>query len=550
MKKIMLPALFATAAFASSAQRVVPLVQGIMIDSVLLAVPGATKLAHQSVTGHFYYSTIEGEIHEVLVPSSGPASSSLKYTADDHGISALQGMCILDSVMYLSGNVWSSVTGIGKVVKGTLQSDGSRIWADMVTTEPYPTASSGGDHGFTGVAVDPSASFVFVSSGARTHLGEIRTNNGAYPGLREVPLTTLILRFPIETEGVVLLNDAALLENSGYIFASGTRNAYDMAWDGNDALFAIDNSGERDDPEELNWLRLGRHYGYPWTMGGNDNPLRVSPYDADMDPLVNPLSGGYQNGWFGDDPTFPAAPAGVVFTEPVRNYGEAADFFRDPVTGEVQDASDEGTYITSFTAHRSPVGLVFDRDSTLAAPYRGDGFVLSFMPGGDSTGYTPLSPWGSPCPFVDTSRELVHMKLVHNAGIDNYTMTTTSIVGGFYKPIDAVLVGNELFVIEHGGSLWRMTFPVHLGIAEQARTIALSVFPNPFSQLATLQFENPGNGKCRITITNSVGQVVKAMDDITTNSVHLDNGNLASGLYLVKVRGANGAIGSARIVVE
>lgn len=68
----------------------------------------------------------------------------------------------------------------------------------------------------------------------------------------------------------------------------------------------------------------------------NDNPLRNSPYDASQDPLVNPLSTGYTEGWLADDPDFPEPPAGTTFTEPVRNYGTAADFYRDPVTGNVK----------------------------------------------------------------------------------------------------------------------------------------------------------------------------------------------------------------------
>ncbi|MEP7168930.1 MAG: PQQ-dependent sugar dehydrogenase [Bacteroidota bacterium] len=265
--------------------------------------------------------------------------------------------------MYLCGNIWPATTGIGKVVKGILLPNGTRVWVDVVTTDPYPTANTAGDHGFAGVNLDPAGKYIYVSSGARTHLGEIRTNGGTWPGCREVPVTSRIFKFPVNTVGAVLPNDSALIDNSGYVFAWGTRNAYDMAWDGNDTLFAIDNSGERDDPEELNWLRQGKHYGFPWNMGGNNNPLRFSPYDVNLDLLVNHLSAGYMNGWFANDPAFPPIPSAIVFAEPVHNYGLVADFFRDSVTGLVKNAHDEATYITSFTAHRSPLGLVFDKDS-------------------------------------------------------------------------------------------------------------------------------------------------------------------------------------------
>jgi hypothetical protein len=523
-----------------SGQRVYPLVPGITVDSIMTVRQGVTKMDLDPVSGHLFYATIDGNIYEVFIPASGAATDTLRYTATDHGITALQGFYIRDSIIYLSGNIWSSTTGIGKVVKGVLQPNGTRVWTSIATTASYPTASSGGDHGFTDVSIDPAGNYIYVSSGARTHLGEVRTNNNAWPGYREVPLTTRIFRFPINSSGIILPNDSTLIDNSGYVFAWGTRNAYDMAWDGNDTLFAIDNSGERDDPEELNWLRQGKNYGFPWRMGGNYNALMNSPYDVNQDPLVNHLSGGYLAGWFADDPTFPAIPPGVTFTDPVRNYGTVADFYRDSITGQVKNASDEGTYITSFTSHRSPLGLVFDTDSMIAAPFRGDGFILSFMPGGDSTGYTPLAPWGTPGPFVDPSRELVQMKLSYNAGIDNYTMITSNIVEGFYLPVDAELVNNVLYVIENGGGdLWKITFPPYLTVPEIPASPGISVYPNPAENNVQFGFYCKDPGTVKISLTDAQGKIASIPFEQQVGNgnqnITIDITALSMGIYFYEI---------------
>jgi len=532
------------------AQRVYPLVSGISVDSIYKIQVGATKLAMDPLSGRLFYSTVGGEIYEIYNPVAGSATDSLRYTATNHGITFLQGLCFRDSSMYVCGNIWSSITSIGKIVKGTLQPNGTRIWVDVVTTDPYPSASSSGDHGFSGVSIDPSGMYIYVSSGARTSFGEIRTNGGAWPDKREVPLTSRIFKFPINSIGLILPNDSTIIDNSGYVFAWGTRNAYDMAWDSNDMLFAIDNSGERDDPEELNWLRQGKHYGFPWRMGGNDNPLRISPYNVNTDLLVNHLSGGYLAGWFADDPTFPSVPSGTTFMDPVRNYGNDADFYRDPITGKVKNASDEGAYITSFTAHRSPLGLVFDRDSMLAVPFRGDGFVMSFMPGGDSIGYTPLSPWGSPCPFVDPSRELVQLKLTYNAGFDNYTMTTSNVVEGFYLPVDAELINNALYVIENGGDLWKITFPLYTGIYEIERTNNLTIYPNPFQNSTTLKFDNPNKLKYSLTLYNIYGQIVRVINNLTADKIEFERLNLINGIYFIKLESENKALLTGKLIIE
>lgn len=520
-------------------QRVYTLVPGITVDSILSTRPNASKISFDGISGKLFYATVGGDIYQVYIPTVGAATDTLRFTSADHGITFLQGLFFRDSVMYLCGNIWSSTTSVGKIVKATLQSNGTRIFVDVVTTVPYPSASSSGDHGFAGVNLDPAGNYIYLSSGARTHIGEIRSNNNAWPNYREVPISTRIFKFPVNTVGLILQNDSAILDNSGYVFAYGTRNAWDMAWDGNDTLFAIDNSGERDDPEELNWLREGKNYGFPWRMGSNYNPLMNSPYNVNLDPLVNHLCGGYLNGWFADDPTFPTIPPGTTFTDPVRNYGVDADFFRDSITGQVKNASDEGTYITSFTAHRSPLGLVFDKDSMMATPFRGDAFVLSFMPGGDSLGYTPISPWGTPCPFVDPSRELTQMKLTYNASIDNYTMITSNIVTGFYLPVDAELTNNVLYVIETGGDLWRITFPPYLNVPELPSNPSISVHPNPTQHSVQFDFYCTASGIVKISLTDVQGKLVNVVFEkdlaVGNQNIKIDLSKFSAGIYIYTI---------------
>ena len=63
------------------------------------------------------------------------------------------------------------------------------------------------------------------------------------------------------------------------------------------------------------------------------------------------------------------------------NAGPDADKFRDTVSGDPKDASDLGVTIATLTAHRSPDGIVFDKDSTLAGDFCGGGFVISIQSG-------------------------------------------------------------------------------------------------------------------------------------------------------------------------
>jgi hypothetical protein len=531
---------------ALNAQRVYPLFEDISVDSVLWPETWASKIAFDPISQHLFYTTAGGTIYEVF---ENTKSDTLRFSVLDHGIPRVQGLCFVDSTLFLSGNIWYTTTGIGMIVKGVLQPNGSRIWSTVLSTSAYPTSSSTGDHGFTGITADPQKQYLYFSGGSRTSFGEVETNDGMYPGLREQALTSKIFRIPIDATNIYLNNDSIALQNSGYVFAEGTRNAYSMAFNAENQLFAIDNAGERDDPEELNLIEQGKHYGFPWRIGGNANPLANPNYDASTDPLINPNNGAFLAGHFDADPQFPAAPAGVVFTEPIANYGAAADYYKEEGTGQIKKASESGQPVRTFTAHRSPLGLVIDKDKQLGDAYGGNGFVLSFMPGGDSTGYTPLSPWGSACPFVDPSRELVMLRFSFDSINQTYGIYTTNVASGFYLPVDAVQVGSAIYVIENNGGLWKINFP-----KAQTPPSGFSannfVYPNPSAAEMNCYFPNPNQQKRHLELLSLDGKVIYKSDDFTTEFYKSDISTFSQGGYYIRLIADGEVIARQKIVIN
>jgi hypothetical protein len=521
----------------ASAQRVQALTNDISVDSILLTKPWASKLALDPISKHLFYCGSNGNIYEVFEAAQ---TDSLRFTNQDHSLTRLQGMCFMDSTLFLSGNIWYSTTGIGLIMKGILQPDGTRIWSTVLSTEAYPTSGPSGDHGFTGLNIDPQQQFLYFSSGSRTSFGEVQTNNGAFPGLREQALTSKIFRIPVSAENIYLYNDSTFLDTCGYVFAMGTRNAYDMAWNAQGHLFAIDNAGERDDPEELNWIQEGHHYGFPWRIGGNLNPLTNPNYNAAQDPLINPQNSAYLEGHFNADPNFPQIPSGLQFTEPLSNYGAAADYYKNETTGKIEKSSESGTPVKSFTPHRSPLGLVIDKNKALGSVYSGKGFVMSFMPGGDSTGFSPISPWGSPCPFVDPSRELVMMNLYYDSLNNDYAIQTSNIITGFYLPVDAEQVGNSIYIIENNGVLWKIRFPAPNVIPTCAEK-GLFVYPNPSAAALNLYYPNPNQQERYFELLTLDGKLLYRSANFNTEFYQSETLNYPQGCYYIQLL-TNGAI--------
>ncbi|MEM6841700.1 MAG: cytochrome c class I [Bacteroidota bacterium] len=429
----------------------VALREGITIEKFTAPQRGGIRINYDPTTKSLLYNTKPGKIYRVSLDGK---SEELLATAEDHGITSLQGFRLYKDLMFLVGNIQSNGDKgtKGKVVRGTRQPDGKYQFELLATTEDYGRTATIYSHEFNGIAVDLDGKYIYVNSGARTDHGEIQDNDGAYPGAREVPLTACIFRLPADGKDILLKNDSSYLAANGYLFSDGVRNAFDLYVSQKGKLFGVSNSSDYDHPEEMNWLREGRHYGYPWEMGGILNPQQFADWDPDpeKDPFINPLAFAHRGKQFRNDPDFPPKPANVEFVPPVQNHGPDANIYRDRETGLVMDADTTGITVGTFTPHRSPLGLFFDRDSLLADPYQGDAFVLSWSDGVTQPLMRPLSSLGA---------DLLHLELTYEPDIDNYSVHSYRIIGDFQGPTDAVQVGEHIYVIENRGNIWKITMP-------------------------------------------------------------------------------------------
>lgn len=370
--------------------------------------------------------------------------AALLYThADIGGAEATTGLAFgPDGALYVVGNVPQGNDTRAIIRKGVKDGSGKRIWSTLATTLRYPRSGTPFDHLFNGIVVSRDGRWVYVNSGSRTDHGEVEANHGAFPNTREAPLTSAIFRLPVDAHDLVLPNDETQLKARGHLFADGTCNSYDLEWGPHDDLFAGDNGPDADYPDELNWLREGRHYGFPWRFGMQPNPQLARDYDPAHDRRLQAGFFAVDNGAYHNDPGFPQAPAGLV--DPIANLGpDGAQYRADD--GSQKDAGREGTELTTFTPHRSPLGLAFDFEGTLAPPYRGNGFVLSWGAAGGT--------------LSDRGQDLLALDLTKTG--DSYRTQARQIAVDFDHPIDSVLIENKLYVLDFGGkgTLWELTFP-------------------------------------------------------------------------------------------
>ncbi len=390
------------------------------------------RLRRNPVSGELFALNTQGDIYKITIGANGTGTAAIAYShtqigGGDYTLGMAFGP---DGALYVVGNATKDKEG-----RCTLQKGVDGAWQTLAETEWFPLSGTSYDHRCNGVAVSPDNAYVYMNSGSRTEHGEVQENNTAFPGLREIPLTSAVFRFPVDGKNILLKNDEAALKAAGYLFADGVRNAFDMAFAPNGALIATENGPDADFPEELNALVEGGHYGFPWRFGNEDNPQRVPDYDPSKDKRLNSDFYAVQQGMYRNDPEFPAPPPGT-FTDPFVNMGPNANQKRSE-NGELWAEP-----IETFTPHRSPLGLVFDTAGVLSGEFKNNGFVLSW---GSAGGDIP-----------DRGEDLLQLQFTAPG-----QLRATRIVRGFQRPIDATLSGKTLYVLENNGTagVWEITLP-------------------------------------------------------------------------------------------
>lgn len=337
--------------------------------------------------------------------------------------------------------VMAAKTGGVSIAKGAPPATpgGARTWTTIVTTsEAFPGGKSDNyNHSFAGIAVSPDGKSLFFSSGSRTEHGEPETGPGEG---REYPLSSAIFKVPTDSVTDLKAMDEAGLK--AVMYADGTRNAFDMAFNANGDLIASDNGPDMDLPDEVNFIEQGKHYGFPWRFGNVDNPTRMQGFVNTSDKRLRAVYGGFA--LYTYDASFPMPPANTTFTDPIQNLGPDYNYVVADANSAPAKAGANG--MSGVTAHLSPLGLAFDTTGALCGDYYKQGFLLNYGPiNGGSIG--------------DAGEDLALISLTKADG--KYTMHAKQLASGIKQPMDSVLVGNRLFTIgtSDAGMLYVFVLP-------------------------------------------------------------------------------------------
>jgi len=238
------------------------------------------------------------------------------------------------------------------------------------------------NHGACKIATGPDG-LIYLSVGSRTDHGEAGKDSEK---LRldthgETDVTACMLR--IDPKGV---------QPKAEVYCKGLRNSFGFDWDDKGRLIASENGPDADHPEELNWLRQGKHYGFPYRFGNQALPMY---------------------------PDAAVAPEGLKdFEKPIANLGP---------NGRPSEATEY-----TFHPHSSPSGVLWYSKGTLPAKYDNSLFVARF---GNYLGKEPVG------------FDLLHVVLVEKDGGLAGTMTT--ILENLRRPSDLCQWKGKIYILEY-----------------------------------------------------------------------------------------------------
>lgn len=88
------------------------------------------------------------------------------------------------------------------------------------------------------------------------------------------------------------------------------------------------------------------------------------------------------------------------------------------------------------------------------------------------------------------------------------------------------------------------------GIHDVNNTAYASVYPNPFSGTAIVQFSNPANEACTLTVYDHCGRIVRCINNSAADKIEIEKRNLAAGLYTFEVHTERKILARGKLMIE
>ncbi len=85
---------------------------------------------------------------------------------------------------------------------------------------------------------------------------------------------------------------------------------------------------------------------------------------------------------------------------------------------------------------------------------------------------------------------------------------------------------------------------------ELAEELNFRVSPNPFGELALVEFANPQNDAFQVVLNSIDGQELRRWNNVRGEQLRIEKGNLTPGYYSLRFISADGRVGATKLIVK
>jgi hypothetical protein len=113
--------------------------------------------------------------------------------------------------------------------------------------------------------------------------------------------------------------------------------------------------------------------------------------------------------------------------------------------------------------------------------------------------------------------------------------------GALYQPGDTLIARSVI----HPGSYVTIPIQLPVSVKQPKNTIGASIYPNPVSGSATLQFSTEESGNVRYELTDLVGRIVHSESKVFSEGTHtvtIDISDVSVGMYVLRLETHKGSV--------
>ena len=145
--------------------------------------------------------------------------------------------------------------------------------------------------------------------------------------------------------------------------------------------------------------------------------------------------------------------------------------------------------------------------------------------------------------YYNTTVAITDIKFVFNDGWDP-AKGTRSEWNSEGKATNAAGTGCEDFIITIA------TLPTCAVSTNDLQNVKMAVAPNPFKSSTYVTFNNPSNKAHTLTLMDAVGRVVRTYNNITSDIVEIQRGDMTAGMYFAVLKNVDGQSITQKLMAE